>query len=221
MFVALLALVGLLSIWFDKPANLTTAMGLVTAGLAFALQKVVTSIAGYFLILRGKTFTVGDRITMGGVRGDVVALGFFQTTILEMGQPPAVQGADPAMWVQSRQFTGRIVTIANSKLFDEPIYNYTGDFPFIWEEILPIGFRADFEPKVYWRLTDNWLELTVRIITRDHGIRVVKDTMSRDVLRALDAAGIGIASATYEIVGLPPLEIRGCTPSGASTHPSS
>ena len=81
---------------------------------------------------------------MGGVRGDVVALGFFQTTIMEMGQPPAVQSADPAVWVQSRQFTGRIVTVANSKIFDEPVYNYTREFPFIWEEMrLPIAYRDD------------------------------------------------------------------------------
>jgi small-conductance mechanosensitive channel len=103
--ILVILIVGLISVWFDDPTRLATALGLVTAGLAFALQKVVTSLAGYFVILRGATFTVGDRITMGGVRGDVVALGFFQTTIMEMGQPPAVQGADPAMWVQSRQFT--------------------------------------------------------------------------------------------------------------------
>ena len=139
--VAAVAAIGFVSIWFDNPANLTTAVGLVTAGLAFALQKVVTSLAGYFIILRGATFTVGDRITMGGVRGDVVALGFFQTTIMEMGQPPAVQNADPAVWVQSRQFTGRIVTVANSKIFDEPVYNYTREFPFIWEEMrMPIAY---------------------------------------------------------------------------------
>ncbi|MDQ3442917.1 MAG: mechanosensitive ion channel family protein, partial [Chloroflexota bacterium] len=100
-----LLLLGLLSIWFDDPTRLATALGLVTAGLAFALQKVVTAIAGYFVILRGNTFNVGDRITMGGVRGDVIGLGFIQTTIMEMGQPPAVQTADPAMWVKSRQFT--------------------------------------------------------------------------------------------------------------------
>lgn len=93
--VAALAVIGFVSIWFDDPANLTTAVGLVTAGLAFALQRVVTALAGYFVILRGSTFTVGDRIVMGGVRGDIVALGFFQTTIMEMGQPPPVQSADP------------------------------------------------------------------------------------------------------------------------------
>jgi len=87
--VAVLVFLAVVSIWFDDPARLATGLGLVTAGLAFALQKVITALAGYFVILRGQTFNVGDRITMGGVRGDVIALSFTQTTIMEMGQPPA------------------------------------------------------------------------------------------------------------------------------------
>jgi len=248
--VGLLMVFGVASIWFDDPTTLTTALGLVTAGLAFALQKVVTAIAGYVVILRGKTFNVGDRIAMGGVRGDVIALGFTQTTIMEMGQPPSVQGADPAMWVRSRQYTGRVVTVSNAKIFDEPVYNFTHEFPYLWEEmVLPIAYTADrnqaelillevarkhavpqtelaaaridelkrryfldrlgVQPKVYYRLTDNWLELTVRFVVADHGIRDVKDAMSRDLLAALDAAGIGLASATFEIVSMPPLRVTG------------
>ena len=244
-----LALLGLMSIWFDNPTRLATGLGLVGAGLAFALQKVITSFAAYFIILRGNTFAVGDRIVMGGVRGDVVSLSFFQTVIMEMGQPPAEQAAKPAMWVQSRQFSGRIVTVSNSKLFDEPIYNYTRDFPFIWEEMqLPISYKddraaaekillaaaqretvhieelaqpalrmleqrfllksIDLEPRVYWRLTDNWVELTVRFLTKDHDIRGLKDRMSREIIANLDKAGIGIASGTYEIVGMPALQVE-------------
>ncbi len=86
--LAAMFIIGLASIWFESPARLTTALGLVSAGLAFALQRVVTAFAGYIIILRGRLFTVGDRITMGGVRGDVIHLGFMQTTIMEMGQPP-------------------------------------------------------------------------------------------------------------------------------------
>ena len=67
---------------------------------------------------------------------------------------------------------------------------------------------AEMSPKVYYRMTDNWLELTVRFIAEDHGIRDLKDAMSREILAALDEAGIGIASATFEIVGLPPIRIR-------------
>ena len=246
---AVILLLGLLSIWFDDPTRLATGVGLVTAGLAFALQKVVTSIAGYFVILRGNTFNVGDRITMGGVRGDVIALNFIQTTIMEMGQPPSVQTADPAIWVKSRQYTGRIVTVTNDKIFDEPVYNYTRDFPYLWEEIsIPITYTdnrdraeqillecaerhtvqiadmskealramqkryfvkmTDLSPKVYYRITDNWLELSVRFVVEEHGVRDMKDAMSRDILGAFDKAGIGIASATYDIVGLPPIRVQ-------------
>jgi small-conductance mechanosensitive channel len=250
IIIALATLTLVVSIWFDDPTRLTTALGLVTAGLAFALQRVITAVAGYVVILRGKTFNVGDRIVMGGVRGDVIALDFMQTTIMEMGQPPAVQSADPAMWVKARQYTGRIVTVSNAKIFDEPVYNYTRDFGFLFEEITtPLRYDADraraeailleaarrhteplmrmseaerkelqrryflheptFEPRVYWRMTDNWLELTVRFIARDHGIRELKDAMTRDILAAYDQAGIGIASATVEVVGVPPLRMVG------------
>src|SRR4051812_33918567 len=70
---ALLIVVGVVSIWFNDPERLTTAAGLVTAGLAFALQKVITAMAGYFVILRGNTFSVGDRITMGGDAESIAA----------------------------------------------------------------------------------------------------------------------------------------------------
>ncbi len=249
LLATVILILGLLSIWFNDPTRLATAFGLVSAGLAFALQQVVTSIAGYFVILRGSTFTVGDRISMGGVRGDVLRLGFIQTTIMEMGQPPSVQSAEPAVWVRSRQFTGRIVTVTNSKIFAEPVFNYTRDFPFIWEEMaLPITYQADrrraeeilleaarlhaidpaslehrvkgdlqerfgidpndLVPRVFYRITDNWLELTVRFILGTHQIRGAKDLMSRHVLAELDKAGIGVASATTDIVGLPPIEMR-------------
>ena len=90
VFTAILMIIIVASIWFSDPTRLATAAGLVAAGLAFALQKVVSSIAGYFVILRGRNFTIGDRISMGGVRGDVIGLGFIQTTIMEMGQPPPI-----------------------------------------------------------------------------------------------------------------------------------
>ena len=134
LLAAIVLILGLLSIWLNDPTRLATAFGLMSAGLAFALQQVITSVAGYFVVLRGNTFTVGDRISMGGVRGDVLRLGFIQTTIMEMGQPGGASG-DASMWVRSRQFTGRIVTVSNAKIFDEPVFNYTRDFPFIWEEM--------------------------------------------------------------------------------------
>ena len=247
---ALVLLLGLFSIWFNDPGRLAAALGLLTAALAIALQRVITAIAGYFVILRGKTFNVGDRIVMGGVRGDVMAVRITQTTIMEMGQPPAIEAnADPAMWVRSRQFTGRIVTVSNARIFDEPVYNYTREFPYIWEELtVPIPYYAprdiveqvildaalrhtlsfaqlseealaevqrryflkpvEIGPRLYYRLTDNWLEMTVRFVVEDRGMREVKDAMSRDILNGLERAGIAVASETLEVVGLPRVRVH-------------
>lgn len=243
------ALLALLSIWFEDAGHLASVLGLVSAGLAVALQRFVTSIAAYFTILRGRIFRVGDRIVMGGVRGDVVELGFVRTTVMEMGQPPPAQSDDPAVWVEARQHTGRLVTITNDKIFDTPVYNYTRDFPYLWEELhVPIPYHADYtraeqillqaakhhavdaesvpeearrqlqrhyfvalddlEPRVFWQLTDNWLELAVRFVVPQRGVRGIKDAMSRMILSELDAAGISIASGTYEIVGMPRVQVE-------------
>lgn len=255
LFTFVLGILGLLSIWFDNPARLATAFGLFTAGVAFALQQVITAIAGYFVILRGRNFTVGDRITMGGVRGDVVALGFIQTQIMEMGDPEKGDSS-PASWVKSRQFTGRIVSVSNARIFSDPVFNYTRDFPYIWEEMtVPIRYAddrsrverilleaahrhalkpddiderarerlirqyhldsADFSPEVFWRLTDNWLEMTVRFVYKPHGTRSVKSAMAREILAGLDEAGIGIASSTYDIVGFPPVRLQRAQPASS------
>ena len=61
-----------MSIWVTPGTDLTNGMGLLCAGLAFAPQQVIVSFAAYVMILRGDTLAVGDRITLGGVRGDVV-----------------------------------------------------------------------------------------------------------------------------------------------------
>jgi small-conductance mechanosensitive channel len=249
LFTAIVMTIGLISIWFSDPKTLATALGLVLAGLAFAMQRAVLAFVGYMIILRGRTFNVGDRIVMGGVRGDVISLGFMQTTIMEMGEPPGEQSDAPSLWVHGRQYTGRVVTITNDKLFDSPVYNYSREFPYIWEEMkIPVPYRAnrhdaerillevahkhtvktvelsrevldelrrrhflreaELEPHVFCRLTDNWVEMSLRFIARDSGIRALKDKMSRDILDAFDKVGIEIASGTYEVVGMPPIEVK-------------
>ncbi|MDQ2757294.1 MAG: mechanosensitive ion channel family protein [Actinomycetota bacterium] len=246
--VAVVMTLGVVSIWVTPTTDITTGVGLISAGLAFALQQVITAFAAYFVILRGDTFGIGDRVTLGGVRGDVVRLGFLKTTIMEMGAPGSV-GDTTATSVRARQYTGRLVAVSNGVIFTEPVYNFSREFPFLWDEItIPVAYADDrarveeilldaarrhgsdadpaaarslaslqaryavadaaLGPAVYWRITDNWLELTVRFLVPQRGVRAIKDRMNRDILAALDHAGIGIASATYDVVGLPPVVVR-------------
>ena len=249
LVVAGIVILGIMSIWFDNPAQLASALGLIGAGLAFALQRVITAVAGYFVILRGKTFNVGDRIQMGGVRGDVIGLTFMQTRIMEMGESPREKDDDKS-WVHSRQFTGRIVTVTNDKVFDCPVYNYTHQFAYIWDEIsIPVAFHQDFakaeqiilkaangqartakamgeeevkrleerfgidageiDPRVFWKITENWMEMTVRFLGPDHGIRQIKDGMTREIIGGFEKANILVASVRQEAVTMPhPKEAR-------------
>ncbi|MBF4767112.1 hypothetical protein ISU10_04965 [Nocardioides agariphilus] len=53
----MILVLGLVSIWVTPETDVTTGIGLISAGLAFALQQVIISLAGYIVILRGDTFT--------------------------------------------------------------------------------------------------------------------------------------------------------------------
>jgi small-conductance mechanosensitive channel len=129
-----LAAALLLTIVFrDRLGGLTVAIGVAGAGIAFALQEVIGSIAGWIAISFGSFYAPGDRVELGGIRGDVIDIGILRTTLMEMGQ-----------WVNSDLYTGRVVRIANSFVFKQPVFNYSGDFPFLWDEFrVPVMHGSD------------------------------------------------------------------------------
>lgn len=130
-----LLIVLLSATWIDKIGSLATFLGLLTAGLAIALQDPIVNLAGWLFILVRKPFEVGDRIEIGGISGDVIDVRFFQFTLNEVGN-----------WVDADQSTGRIVHIPNGKVFKEPQANYTQGFSHIWHEIgVMVTFESDWK----------------------------------------------------------------------------
>jgi len=120
--ILLVIIIG--SIWIDKFGSLATFFGLVTAGLAIALQDLIVNIAGWIFLLVRRPFVLGDRIQVGDYAGDVIDIRFFQFTLNEIGN-----------WVDADQSTGRIIHIPNGRVFKEPQANYTQSFSHIWNEI--------------------------------------------------------------------------------------
>lgn len=135
-FVGYLVTVIFLTVIFsEKLGGLTVALGVAGAGIAFALQEVIASFAGWLAIMFGGFYNSGDRVQLGGIKGDVMDIGVLRTTIMETGQ-----------WVDGDLYNGRIVLIANSYVFKEPVFNYSGDFPFLWDEIkIPIQYGSNYE----------------------------------------------------------------------------
>ena len=125
----------LFAVWVQRMGDLSVALGILAAGIAFALQEVIGSIAGWITIISGKPFSVGDRIEFGGIRGDVVDINILRTTLMEIGN-----------WLNGDHNTGRIVTLSNSSLFKEPLYNYSAHLNFVWDEIqVPITYESDWK----------------------------------------------------------------------------
>jgi len=115
--------------------DFTVTLGLLSAGLAFTLQELILSIAGSIYIFVVKVYEPGDRIEINGIKGDVIDVDSIYTTMMEIGQ-----------WIESDNYTGRIVKLSNAFVFKGPVYNYSKDFPFIWDEFnLPIRYGSDIE----------------------------------------------------------------------------
>src|SRR5699024_7083734 len=122
-------------VFSDKLGGLSVAFGVAGAGIAFALQEVIVSFAGWIAIMFGVFYKTGDRVQLGGIKGDVMDIGVLRTTIMEIGQ-----------WVDGDLYNGRIVLIANSFVFKEPVFNYSGDFPFLWDELkIPIQYGSNYD----------------------------------------------------------------------------
>ncbi len=240
-FAGYLAAVVFLTIVFRAQlGGLTVALGVAGAGIAFALQEVIASVAGWAAVALGDFYKPGDRIQLGGIKGDVIDVGILRTTLMECGQ-----------WVNGDLYNGRIVKIANSFVFKEPVFNYSGDFPFLWDEIIvPVRYGADHqavlamiervvraevgdyqrlakdrwaeivqkyriedarvEPLVTLVANDNWMEFTARYVVDYTRRRITKHHIFCSLLDEIAASkgAIQLASATFELVGAPPVTVR-------------
>lgn len=120
----LLVIVVLLRVWVENPQALLVAYGIVAAGLAVALQDIVKNFAGSLAIFLGGMFRVGNRIEINDVMGDVIDIGLFNTTLLEIRN-----------WIDADQATGRIISVPNGTVLNKPVKNYTKQHHYLWDEI--------------------------------------------------------------------------------------
>ncbi len=133
--IGVAAVVAVAIFWSRLLSHKGTFFGLLGAGLAVALREPLLSIAGRISIFAGHMYNVGDRIEINKMAGDVIDIGFFYTRLMEIGN-----------WVKGDQVTGRITQFSNSIVFGNPVYNYTQNFSYIWDEVaLPITYASNID----------------------------------------------------------------------------
>ncbi len=216
----------LAAVFSDRLGRLTVAFGVAGAGVAFALQEVIASVAGWVAVNFAAFYRVGDRVQLGGIKGDVIDIGILRTTLMECGQ-----------WINADQYNGRIVRVANSFVFKDPVFNYSGDFPFLWDEIVvPVRYGSDprlarellarvadevvgeyarsakagwkqivnryriedarVDPMVTLIANDNWMEFTLRYVVDYKKRRTTKDELWTRVLEEVERTGGRVALAS-------------------------
>lgn len=212
LLVALILLASL----SQRLGELSVIFGVAGAGVALSLQEVIASAAGWIAVQFGGFYRPGDRVQVGGIKGDVIDVGILRTTLMEIGD-----------WVHGDVYNGRIVRVANSFVFKQPVYNYSGEFAFLWDEFkIPVRFGSDWnlakkliadaveaevgdytkgarsnwenmvsrfliedavvEPRVTLVVTDNWIEFTARYVVDYRLRRSVRSAIMERLLAAFD-----------------------------------
>lgn len=128
-------LVVLIVLFIDKIRELGTLLGFAGAGIAIALREYLASVLAWFYILTQGNIALGSRIEVANVRGDVIDIGLFKLTLVE------VRGDGIG-----DQSSGRLVTVPNYKVLMEPVFLFTPGTPFVWDEMdFLVTFESDWE----------------------------------------------------------------------------
>ena len=128
--VQLVAVLAILLIVFGPPTQLSTMIGLATAGLTLVMKDFIVAFFGWFTLMGKNGIRVGDWVEIEGVGGEVIEIGILKTVLLEMG---AAASGRP---------TGRQVAFSNSFAMEKHYFNFSTSSQWLWDQLqvtLPPG----------------------------------------------------------------------------------
>lgn len=132
--VAFIVMTVLFANWYTA----VVSFGLISLILGFALQTPITSFIGWVYILVKVPYKVGDRIKIGDATGDVIAVGYLDTTLWEFGGELLSTSNHPS---------GRLIKFPNSKVLSSVVHNYSWAlFPYVWNDVkFQIAYQSDLK----------------------------------------------------------------------------
>jgi small-conductance mechanosensitive channel len=115
---------SILLILFGPPTQLSTMIGLITAGLTVAMKDFIVAFFGWFTLMGKNGISVGDWVEIEGVSGEVIEIGLLKTVLLELGN-----------WAQTGHPTGRRVAFSNSFAMERHYFNFSTSNQWFWDEL--------------------------------------------------------------------------------------
>src|SRR6266581_1498678 len=164
-----------ISIIFVNWYAAVAAFGIGSIIIGLAVQTPMKSFIAWIYILVRQPFRVGDRIQIGDATGDVIDVGYLDTTLWEFG----------GKYISGDHPSGRVIKFPNEQVLDEIVYNYSWPlFPYIWNEIkFPVAFNSDLEfiASTMQRVTEE--ELGKEMIDR---VQTFRDLLARTPVDELE-----------------------------------
>ena len=122
--VQVIGVLVVLLIVFGPPTQMTTLIGLFTAGLTVALKDFIVGFFGWFVLLGRNGLHVGDWVEIEGVSGEVIEIGLLKTVLLEVGN-----------WSVTGHPSGRRVSFVNSFAIEGHFFNFSTAGQWLWDEL--------------------------------------------------------------------------------------
>jgi small-conductance mechanosensitive channel len=122
--VQLVGVMCVLLVTFGVPSQISTILGLATAGLTVALQSFIVAFFGWFILMGKNGLRVGDWVEINGVAGEVIEINLFRTTILEN-----------SAWADKGHPTGRRATFINNFAVTGQFFNFSTVGQWMWDEM--------------------------------------------------------------------------------------
>jgi small-conductance mechanosensitive channel len=145
--VAMIIVTFLNSNWYAAAVSL----GLISLILGFALQTPISSFIGWIYIIIRNPYRIGDRIEINQFKGDVIEIGYVDTTLWEFAGD----------YLTNDLPSGRLIRFPNTMVLQSAVFNYSWkNFKFIWNEIpFHVAYESDldFVEKIIKKVTSEEL----------------------------------------------------------------
>lgn len=136
-----------LLILFGPPTQMTTLIGLATAGLTVALKDFIVGFFGWFVLLGRNGLHIGDWVEIEGVSGEVIEIGLLKTVLLEVGN-----------WTSTGHPTGRRVAFVNSFAIEGHFFNFSTAGQWLWDQLV-VNLPSTADP---YKIAEQIVELVGR-----------------------------------------------------------
>jgi small-conductance mechanosensitive channel len=170
-------IIMVIALYYGTLGDLSFIAGLLTVALGFSLQRPISSVVAWLILITRRPFDIGDRIIISDIKGDVTNITLTHIFLDEVGGT-----------IEGEERSGRRAMVPTNVIFEHAIINYTQQDDYILVEIITlITYESNLDKaeqlitaavekimRPYWETFPERIEKKphIRLQFRDSGIEV-------------------------------------------------